>query len=136
MVIVTVRAAAKITHLETLLVKINLVYFVAVCVISFLFGFAVAALWWRFAVKQKHLAETERAYIELDLASLAYNAAILQAAMPQGSELMVVVKANATLVDNRKDSRISATRIAEQAGMISNELLSRMGSRLPIVIKE
>ena len=42
----------------------------------------------------------------------------------------------ATLVDNRKDSRISATRIAEQAGSISNELLSRMGSRLPIVIKE
>lgn len=75
MVIVTVRAAAKITHLEALLVKSNLVYFVAVCVISFLFGFAVAALWWRFAVKQKHLAETERAYIELDLASLAYNAA-------------------------------------------------------------
>ena len=37
----------------------------------------------------------------------------------------------ATLVDNRKDSRI-----AEQAGSISNELLSRMGSRLPIVIKE
>ena len=32
--------------------------------------------------------------------------------------------------------RISATRIAEQAGSISNELLSRMGSRLPIVIKE
>ena len=84
MVIVTVRAAAKITHLEALLVKSNLVYFVAVCVISFLFGFAVAALWWRFAVKQKHLAETERAYIELDLASLAYNAAILQAAMPAG----------------------------------------------------
>lgn len=87
-------------------------------------------------MKQKHLAETERAYIELDLASLAYNSAILQAAMPQGSELMAVVKANATLVDNRKDSRISAPRIAEQAGSISNELLSRMGSRLPIVIKE
>ena len=84
MVIVTVRAAAKITHLEALLVKSNLVYFVAVCVVSFLFGFAVAALWWRFAVKQKHLAETEHAYIELDLASLAYNAAILQAAMPAG----------------------------------------------------
>ena len=44
MVIVTVRAAAKITHLEALLVKSNLVYFVAVCVISFLFGFAMAAL--------------------------------------------------------------------------------------------
>ena len=42
----------------------------------------------------------------------------------------------ATLVVNRKDSRISAPRIAEQAGSISNELLSRMGNRLPIVIKE
>ena len=95
MVIVTVRAAAKITHLEALLVKSNLVYFVAVCVISFLFGFAVAALWWRFAVKQKHITVKERAYIELDLASLVHNAAILQAAMPQGSELMALVKANA-----------------------------------------
>ena len=42
----------------------------------------------------------------------------------------------ATLVNNRKDGRISAPRIAEQAGSISNELLSRMGNRLPIVIKE
>ena len=76
--------------------KSNLVYFVAVCVISFLFGFL---RWLRcggaFAVKQKHITVKECAYIELDLASLAYNAAILQAAMPQGSELMAVVKANA-----------------------------------------
>lgn len=95
MVIVAVRAAAKITHREALLVQNSLIHFAAVCTISFLFGFVVAALWWRFAVKQKHLAETERAYIELDLASLAYNTAIMQAAMPQGSELMAVVKANA-----------------------------------------
>lgn len=95
MVIVTVRAAAKITHLEALLVKSNLVYFVAVCVISFLFGFAVAALWQRFAVKQKNITVKERAYIELDLASLVHNAAILQAAMSKGCELMAVVKANA-----------------------------------------
>ena len=95
MVIVAVRAAAKITHLEALLVENGLVHFAAVCAISFLLGFAGAALWQRFTVKQKHLTVKERAYIELDLASLAHNAAILQAAMPQGCELMAVVKANA-----------------------------------------
>lgn len=95
MMIVVVRAVAKIVHLEALMVQNSLIHFATVCALSFLFGFAVAALWQRFTVKQKHITVKERAYIELDLASLAHNAAILQAAMPQGCELMAVVKANA-----------------------------------------
>ena len=54
-----------------------------------------AALWWRFAVKAKTPCRNRACLYWLDLASLAYNAAILHAAMPQGSELMAVVKANA-----------------------------------------
>ena len=42
----------------------------------------------------------------------------------------------AALIDRRESSLLSASHIAEQTGSISNELLSRMGSRLPIVIKE
>lgn len=46
------------------------------------------------AVARKH-TKTERAYIELNLAHLSHNAAALQAAMPQGCELMAVVKTEA-----------------------------------------
>lgn len=42
----------------------------------------------------------------------------------------------AALIDRRESGLLSASHIAEQTGSISNELLSRMGSRLPIVIKE
>ncbi len=42
----------------------------------------------------------------------------------------------ATLIDRRESGLLSASHIAEKTGSISNELLSRMGSRLPIVIKE
>lgn len=51
--------------------------------------------WERAAGKQHHRTKTERAYIELNLAHLSHNAAALQAAMPQGCELMAVVKTEA-----------------------------------------
>ena len=95
MMIVAVRAAAKLLHLQELLVNNSLIHFAAVCAASALFSFAAAALWTRFAVKQRHCIETERAYIELDLAHLSHNARALQAAMPQGCTLMAVVKAEA-----------------------------------------
>ena len=42
----------------------------------------------------------------------------------------------ATLINRRESGLLSASHIAEKTGSISNELLSRMGNRLPIVIKE
>lgn len=42
----------------------------------------------------------------------------------------------ATLIENDTEAVLSAAAVAEQAGTISNELLSRMGGRLPVVIKE
>ncbi len=95
MIIVAVRAAAKLTHRWALLVENSLIHFAVVCVMSVLFGFAGAILLQRFAVKQKHITSTERAYIELNLTNLAHNAAVLQAAMPRGCKLMAVVKTNA-----------------------------------------
>ena len=42
----------------------------------------------------------------------------------------------ATLIDDCADSPLSAPNVAQCADSISNELLSRMGSRLPVVVKE
>lgn len=50
--------------------------------------------------------------------------------------LGVAVGDIATLINRRESGLLSASHIAEKTGSISNELLSRMGSRLPIVIKE
>ena len=46
----------------------------------------------------------------------------------------IAVGDTATLIDNRADSSLSVPYIAEHSGSISNEILSRMGSRLPVVI--
>lgn len=48
----------------------------------------------------------------------------------------IAVGDTATLIDDRKDSPLSAPYMAERSGSISNELLSCMGARLPVVIAE
>ncbi len=47
-----------------------------------------------------------------------------------------VIEHTATLIDNQENSLLSAPCVAERSDSISNEILSRMGARLPIVIKE
>ena len=47
MMIVVVRAAAKLTHLQSILVDNSLVHFAAVCLASLLFSFAAAMFWER-----------------------------------------------------------------------------------------
>lgn len=95
MMIVAVRAVARWMRLQSLLIGNSLIHFAAACAGNILFSFAAAALWTRFGEKQRHRAETERAYIEINLAHLSHNAAVLQAAMPKGCALMAVVKAEA-----------------------------------------
>ncbi len=41
----------------------------------------------------------------------------------------------ATLIGMEEDGGISAPAIADNAGSISNELLCRMGGRLPVIVK-
>lgn len=95
MIIIAVRASSKGMHLQSLLVDNSVIHFAAVCALSMLLGFIAAAVWERYAVKEHHRIETQRAYIELNLANLSHNVAVLQAAMPQGCELMAVVKTEA-----------------------------------------
>lgn len=92
MMIIVVRAAAKLLHLQNLLIENSLFHYIAVCLLSLVFSFLTAALWERFGKKPKHRIETDRAYIEIDLAHLSHNAAVLKAAMPPKCELMAVVK--------------------------------------------
>ena len=40
----------------------------------------------------------------------------------------------ATLIDGKTPELISAPSVAERFGSISNELLCRMGARLPVVV--
>lgn len=95
MMIVVVRAAAKITHLQNILVDNSLGHFAAVFAASLLFSCAATVLVERVVGKQHHRTEMERAYIELNLAHLSHNAEVLQDAMPRGCELMAVVKTEA-----------------------------------------
>lgn len=48
----------------------------------------------------------------------------------------IAVGDTATLIDNRADSTRTAPYVAEQSASISNELLSRLGARLPVVAVE
>ena len=40
----------------------------------------------------------------------------------------------ATLIEGREDSTLSAPFVAQRSGSISNELLSRLGVRLPVMV--
>ena len=48
----------------------------------------------------------------------------------------IAVGDTATLIDNQENSLLSAPYIAERSNSISNELLCRMGARLPVVVIE
>ncbi|MCI8966568.1 MAG: serine racemase VanT catalytic subunit [Lachnospiraceae bacterium] len=96
MMIVVIRMFAKVLHLQTLLVDNSVVHFLAVTVASVAFSVAAAALWGRFGRKRsRHIPDTDRAYIEIDLENLEHNVAVLREAMPPKCELMAVVKAEA-----------------------------------------
>lgn len=98
MVIVGVRLIARLTGLGALLVDNGIVHFAVVSLISVAIGLAAAALlprlraYWR---RADALSGTDRAYIELDMSALLHNVTALRAAMPEGCELMAVVKDSA-----------------------------------------
>ena len=96
MMIVAIRLAAKVLHLQTLLVKNSIVHFVAVVVTSVSFSVAAAAFWQRFGRRKKEWNQgADRAYIEINLDNLTHNVQVLRGAMPAKCELMAVVKAQA-----------------------------------------
>lgn len=96
MVIVILRLAAKLLHLQGLLVDNHVIHYIAVCMLSVGVSMA-AAVWWegRRASGTKVPYGRDRAYAEICLPNLEHNARVLQKAMPPGCRLMAVVKAEA-----------------------------------------
>lgn len=93
MVIVVIRLAAKIVHLESLLIDNSIIHFLAVSVASVAGSVILVMLYSKF--QKKPAKALPRAYIEVDLDHLTQNVHTLQEAMQPGCELMAVLKANA-----------------------------------------
>ncbi|MCI8589880.1 MAG: serine racemase VanT catalytic subunit [Clostridiales bacterium] len=90
--ILFVRALAKRSALQNLLIQNSLIHFIAVCVVSFGFSVAISYLCIRLA---KPVLTKGRAWIELDRTALLHNIAALRAQLPDNCALMPVLKANA-----------------------------------------
>lgn len=86
--IVLVRGAAKVLHLEGVLIQSSVIHYLAVAAASVLCAFVFSR--WPQAGQP-----TARAWREIDLDALRHNAAQLQAALGPGCALIAVVKADA-----------------------------------------
>ena len=100
MMIVVLRLAARILHLEKLLIENNLIHFIVVLVMSVVFAIVYSIVWNKFKMKflckhKKDHRGNDRAYMEIDLENLSYNVSVLESAMTDGCKLMAVVKAEA-----------------------------------------
>lgn len=90
--IVAVRGAAKVTGMVDVLVGNSLIHYLAVAALSVLFSAFIAKLR---IFGSKSTFQRGRAWIELDRAALRHNVETLRSLLPDGCELMPVVKANA-----------------------------------------
>lgn len=96
MMIVMVRLCAKLLHLQKVLVENSIIHYLVVCLASVAFSVIFTLLWNKFKPqKAKHTADTDRAYLEINLNNLKHNVMVLKRAMPKNCELMAVVKAEA-----------------------------------------
>lgn len=87
--IVLVRGGAEVLNLEPLLIENSLGHFAAVLALTFLLAVVLLAL------RPSPVPPRTRAWREVDLDALAYNAMVLQHALSPGQKLMAVVKADA-----------------------------------------
>ena len=96
MMILVVRALARLTHLEWLLIENPAAHYIAVCLTSLLFSVAVNGLY-RERKPRSGCADhrRDRAYIELNLRNLEHNVDVLRKHIPSKCEIMAVVKTNA-----------------------------------------
>lgn len=100
--IIVLRGAARLLDLTALLVDNSLIHYIAVTILSVGAGFCIAFAWAGIS-KRLHAdmprsaapSPCGRAWIELDRAALAQNAAYLCSLLPEGCRLMPAVKANA-----------------------------------------
>ena len=92
LMIVCVRGAAKLVHLEGLFIENSFVHYIAVCLLSCAFAVILQRVLER--LQHKPVC-TDRAWIELDMHNLRKNVSALKELMPPGCELMPAIKANA-----------------------------------------
>lgn len=92
LVIILVRGAAKVAHLESFFIENSAAHYIAVCLLSFCLAAIVQKLP---DAGRKKSSGTERAWIELNMDHLRKNADALKELAPPGCELMPAVKANA-----------------------------------------
>lgn len=95
LVIIAVRFAAKLLHMERQFIENSMVHFIAVCVGSAIIAVFAAALYERLHKSSVTSDKTGRVWIEINSDNLRHNAAVLQSAMPPGCRLMAVVKSQA-----------------------------------------
>lgn len=94
MMILAVRLAAKLFHLQDLLIENSLIHYFAVCFASIAFGMIFSLLYTN-AYRIHSAPAKNRAYIEINLNNLEHNVKVLREIMPPQCELMAVVKAEA-----------------------------------------
>lgn len=92
MMILVVRAIAKLLSVWDMLVENSPLHFLTVCLMSV--GVSCFAASWMetFGTKTQRRPETDRAYIELNLDHLTHNVKVIKATMQPGCKLMAVVK--------------------------------------------
>ncbi len=91
--IIVVRGVAKVLSLEKLLITNSLLHYLAVCILSYIWG--LLYLYITNLGKQENPDIFGRAWIEINLTNLIENAKELKAILPKDCTLMAVVKANA-----------------------------------------
>ena len=145
--IVVIRLFAKLLHLQSLLVENSLVHYIAVCFASVVLAVVITALLSSLKPKKaKHTADTDRAYLEINLscgnsyvliggrqAPIVGKICMDQLAVDVTDIPNVKTGSIATLIGKDGKEEITAPMVAESAESITNELLSRMGHRLNII---
>ena len=96
MMILVVRAAAKLSRLEWLLIDNSAVHYLAVCLLSLLFSVAANEIYRKLKPRTgKADRRRDRAYIEINLRNLEHNVDVLRKRLQPECEIMAVVKTNA-----------------------------------------
>ena len=96
--IVFIRGIAKIAGSEKYLVENSIIHYVAVCIVSWAAAFVINKLLCRITSKRnigRLQKKKRRAWIDTDLSALKNNVKELKALLPEDTNIMAVVKANA-----------------------------------------
>lgn len=96
MVIILVRMAARLLHLQKLLIENSLIHFLLVSLLSVAISVITTAFWNQYKPRRaRKTPENGRAWLDINYHNLEHNARTLSDLMPPGCQLMAVVKTQA-----------------------------------------